>query len=65
MVDEQSPTSNCVHPPACPIWRGAYVNWLGEEVEITEHMIQGACRSLKDELDNHLLIHDHNNLELP
>lgn len=59
MVDEQSRNANSVQTPARSLWRGAYVNDHGEEVEITEHLIQQACRSLENELDNHLLIPDH------
>lgn len=56
MKDAQFPNRKKINSPARSPWRCAYVNEQGEEVEITEHMIQRACSRLERELDNHLLL---------
>lgn len=38
------------------LWRSAYFNERGEEIDITEAMIQQACSVLQQELDTHFLV---------
>lgn len=56
MKDERSLNRKKIDSHTRSTRRGAYINEQGEEVEITEHMIQQACRRLERELGNHLLV---------
>ncbi len=55
MTDSQILNSKQTNSLDYSTWRSAYINERGEEVEITEQLIQQACGRLQLELDNHLV----------